>query len=284
MNVDDYRKAYTAEIEKEKQSASGRFSTMAASGVPGDRLVADGENEISTAIAIFRDPKRPLGARLAALREIQTATFSGPGFNRYRSSFRDALRAVATEDTDQKLRASAIELLALDKDALAKQLLLKGLDNKAEAIVPTAKAMQLLAQDDHSVAIPVAHRIMNGNYDDDAKEEALRVLASDPSSSSLFAEILSDRSKSQRLRSASAAGLRAVNPQQFAQLAQRIIVDEGDNDEVRLSALGALTHMQGYSTKANSTFTDALSKLDLKQASADFRAATVQFLQARTPK
>jgi hypothetical protein len=163
-------------------------------------------------------------------------------------------------------------------------LLLKGLDNPAEAVVPIAKAVQLLGHDDHGVAFPVARRIASGNFADDAKEEALRVLASDPNSSQLFADILSDRSKPAQLRAASAAGLRAVNPQQFAQLAHRIITDAHDNDEVKASALGALNHLQGFSTAANAAFTDALSKLDLSQKSPDFRSAVTNFLRARTPK
>ena len=66
------------------------------------------------------------------------------------------------------------------KDEVAKQLLLRGLQNPGQALVSTAKAVQLLAHDDHGAAIPVAHQILGGNYDLDAKEEALRALVSDP--------------------------------------------------------------------------------------------------------
>ena len=282
MKVEDYRKAYTTEIESAKEKAPSGPITMSAG--PTALAAADGADPVAAAIRTFRDPAQPTEARLDALQGVMTATFGGPHFDRYRPSFRDALREVAAGDKDQHIRASALELLAMEKDELARNLLLKGLDAQADAIVSPAKAVQLLGHDDHGVAIPVARRIMAGKYGDDAKEEALRVLASDPNSATLFAEIMSDRSQPERLRSASVAGLRAVSPQRFAEVAQRLIVDERDADAVRASALGALNHLRGFSTKADPTFADTLSRLDLSRKSDDFRAAAISFLQANAPK
>jgi hypothetical protein len=265
-------------MEKQKGAALGGPAAIAM-----HESTADGPDPLTKAIATFRDSSQPAKARQTALRDIQTATFAGPGFDSYRSSFRDALRAVA-EDKNEELRTQALEMLAIDKDEVAKQLLLRGLQNPAQALVSTAKAVQLLAHDDHGAAIPVAHRILGGNYDLDAKEEALRALVSDPNSTGLFADILADRSQPQRLRSLSASGLRSVDPQRFTQLAQRIITDDREDDEVRTNALGALDHLQGFSTKLNADFADKLSKLDLTGKSDDLRAAATRFLQARTPK
>jgi hypothetical protein len=278
MNVDDYRKAYTAEIEKEKQSAPA--TTMSAS----DRLkAADDPDALFKDIATFRDSSQPTETRLAALQNIQTAVFSVSGFNRFRASFKDALRAVA-EDKDQEMRTTALEVLAMNKDEFVRQLLLKGFDNPAEALVPVAKAIQLLAHDDHGVAIPIARKILSGDYDVNAKVEALRALASDPGSKDLVAGILSNRALPQQLRSVSAAVLRTVDPQRFEQLAQHIAVDPHEDDDVRANTLGALDHLHGLSTKLNSDFADKLSKLDLTGKSDGLRAAATRFLQARTPK
>jgi hypothetical protein len=278
MNVDDYRKAYTAEIEKEKQSAPA--TTMSAS----DRLrAADDPDALFKDIATFRDSSQPTETRLAALQNIQTAVFSVSGFNRFRASFKDALRAVA-EDKDQEMRTTALEVLAMNKDEFVRQLLLKGFDNPAEALVPVAKAVQLLAHDDHGVAIPIARKILSGDYDVSAKVEALRALASDPGSKDLVAGILSNRALPQQLRSVSATTLRMIDPQRFEQLAQRLIVDPHEDDDVKANALGALDHLQGFSTKLNSDFADKLSKLDLTGKSDDLRAAATRFLRARTPK
>ena len=66
-----------------------------------------------------------------------------------------------------------------------------------------------------------------------------------------------------------------VDPQRFTQLAQRIITDDREDDEVRTNALGALDHLQGFSTKLNANFADELSKLDLTGKSDDLRRGSI---------
>jgi hypothetical protein len=280
MNVDDYRKAFAQELEKETATAPNSSILMSAAASPAAQAEAANDPDVLfKEIAVLRDFSQPAEVRLAALHNIQTATFLGPKFDRYRPSFRDALRTIATDDKNPQLRTSALELLALDKDALARQLLLKGLDDAAQALVPVAKAIQLLSQDDHGVAIPIARKIISGQYDLEAKGEALRVLASDPGAGQLFSDILSDRSQPQLLRSVSAAGLRAVDPKLFEKVAQGIVVDHGEDDGVRASALGGLNHLQGFAAKADSDFANAISKLDLEGKSDGLRTAAARFLQ-----
>jgi hypothetical protein len=107
----------------------------------------------------------------------------------------------------------------------------------------------------------------------------LRVLASDPGAGQLFSDILSDRSQPQLLRSVSAAGLRAVDPKLFEKVAQGIVVDHGEDDGVRASALGGLNHLQGFAAKVDSDFANAISKLDLEGKSDGLRTAAARFLQ-----
>jgi hypothetical protein len=279
MNVDDYRKAYAQEVEKEPAPASNQMVMSTGAG-PAAQASASDPDALFKEIAVLRDFSQPADVRLAALRNLQTAAFLGPKFDRYRPSYKDALRSIATDDKDPQLRVSALELLALAKDEIARQLLLKGLDDAAQALVPVAKAIQLLAQDDHGIALPIARRIIAGAaYDLEAKGEALRVLTSDPSSAPLFKDILSDRSQPQLLRSISAAGLRAVDPNLFEKVAQGIVVDDSDDDGVRASTLGALNHMQGFAAKVNLDFAAAISKLDLAGKSDGLRSAAARFLQ-----
>jgi hypothetical protein len=285
MNVDDYRKSYAAGLVKESGSApSSGLMPMSTSIPAGAAAANDDPDAIFGEIAIFRDVSRPSETRLAALHNVQTATFLGSKFDRYRPKFLEALRAVAAEPDEGEVRTGALELLALEKDDVARQLLLKGFQDPDKALVPAAKAMQLLSHDDHGVAIPIARKIVAGDYDVAAKGEALRVLASDPDSERLLIDILSDRSQPQQLRSVSASGLRKVNPKQFEKLAQAIVVDEGEDDGVRASALGALNHMLGSSGKADPGFTAAVSTLDMAEKPDALRSATARFLQMQSIK
>jgi hypothetical protein len=270
MNVEDYRKAYAQELEKETAPASVEMSAAAQAG---------SGNDLSKEIAVLRDFSQPVDVRLGALHNILTATFLGPKFDRYRASFRDALRAIVADDKNNEMRTNALELLAMYKDDFARQLLLKGLDDATQAVVSVAKAVQLLALDDHGVAIPIAHKIVSGQYDLEAKGEALRVLASDPGAGQLFSKILSDKSQPQLLRSASAAGLRLVDPKLFEKVAQSIVVDHGEDDAVRASALGGLDHLQGFAAKVNADLADKVSKLDLAGKSDALRSAAARFLR-----
>ena len=270
MDVSEYRKTVAAEVAKEIASSA---RTLDAASPP-----ASIPKEIST----FRDQSRPSETRLNALHNVQTAKFMGPGFDPYRASLREALREVATQDKDPAMRTSAIETLAFDKDDQARKLLQDGFTDPSRAIVPPAKALQLLGQDDHGVALPIAREVASSNqFGTDAKEEALRILSFDHNSEGLLAGILSDKAQPEVLRTVSAAGLRTLNPQNFAQIAQKIVVDDAENDSVRASCLGALNHIAGYSTRPDTNFTDALSKLNLSDMSSDFQAAAKQYLGDR---
>lgn len=273
--MDDYRRAFAADLARESTSSPASQPRAAALN-PGD---PDG---ISSEIALFRDATKPVQARLAALQRVQTATFMGPGFDKHRASYRAALRAVATADDDPQLRATALEYLALQKDEVARQLLVRGIDNRQQALVPLAKAVQLLGHDDHGVAVPVARRVVGGDSDLDAKEEALRVLASDPQSLNLLSGILSDPTQPSQLRSVSASSLRALNPEEFVKVAQKIVVDDSEDDGVRARCLGALSHVQGYSSRLAPDFSAALKNLKLEGKSPDLRAAATRFLQSRS--
>lgn len=280
MDVDEYRRAYAAELAKPQAPQADRFASMSALAQPSENAMSPETDLVAEAIAILANSSQPPAARLAALQNIQAVTFLGPKFDRYRASYRDALRVAAT-DPDKELRTNALELLAIDKDEVARDLLVKGLEDEQRALVSAAKAIQLLAYDDHGVSVPMAQKVLRENYDVDAKEEALRVLASDPASDEVFARFLSDQSQPARLRSISASGLRMVNPQRFEQEAHRIIVDESEDDSVRENCLGALAHMQGYAARVDANFADKLTKLKTTSKSESLRAAATRFLQTR---
>ncbi|MGJ4994024.1 hypothetical protein ACQR0Z_06425 [Bradyrhizobium sp. HKCCYLS3077] len=282
MDVDEFRREYMAEIEKATRgSGSSEFVLMSNATGTAASLTRN-PHWIHNEIALFRDETQSTEVRLAALRNVQTATFMGPGFAPYRAAQMDALRAVALQDPDQDVRRPALEILAMEKDDVARQLLLTGVDDPGKAVVPIAKAVQLLAHDDHGVAIPLAHKVVAGQFDVGAKEEALRVLAADLGAGDLFARIMMDRAQPPQLRSISASSLREVDPTKFEELARKIVVDDGENDEVRANCLGALDHLQGYSSKADPTFTDSLSKLDLTGTSEGLRSAASRYLKMRS--
>lgn len=276
MDVDQYRKAYAAELEKAQAASTSRFEAMRGVA-PSPSAAAASAGSVAATISILGDATQLPTARIAALKNVQAVTFLGPQFDPYRASFRQALRTAAT-DRNADLRERALEVLALDKDEVARDLLLKGLENADQALVSPAKAIKLLAHDDHGVALPMARKILNESKDVEAKEQALRVLAADPSSHDLFAKLLADQSQPASLRSISAAGLRATNPKRFAQEARRIVMDATEDGAVRADALSGLAHARGLGAEADQSFADEVSKLSTS-GSAELRSAASRFLK-----
>jgi hypothetical protein len=277
--VDDYRKAYAAELAKETPSKSAMGAAAQAQSAAGIQ-----PDEISRQIGILRDPAQPKDARFEALRNVQTATFMGPRFDPYRAAYRDALRGIAKDEQDQGLRAAALETLSLGNDDVARDLLLKGLEQGLKLPVSIAKAVQLLGHDDHGAAVPIAHKVLAGSYALDAKEEAARVLATDSNAESLLSGILSDKKQPKSLRSVTASSLRTLNPKRFIDVAARIVSDDSEDDEVRASCLGALNHVAGHLAKIDAAFTKALTNIATSSKSEELRKVADTYLRKWTPR
>jgi hypothetical protein len=194
---------------------------------------------------MLRNRAEPTAIRRAALRALKAAAFLGHIFDPHRADYTQCLRDVATEpEADSQLREEALEVLAIQNDDFAQGLLLRGLEDPKSALVRTAKAIQFLAYDDHGKAAPVVRKILDRITDVSAKAEALRLLASDPQSQGLFANLLKDKAQPEIIRTLSASGLKLLNPQAFAQTVRELITDKDEREELRATLLSALTQLR----------------------------------------
>ncbi|MEZ0213180.1 MAG: hypothetical protein ACAH27_09570 [Xanthobacteraceae bacterium] len=287
MKVDDYRKEYEARLKSGAQAprtSGSRFSTSAlGGGQPAfEHVIEQDQAEVlERHIAQVRDDTQPEEARRKSLRAVRAATFLGASFDRHRPNYRQALRDVATREGDP-LRVSALQVLAMEKDDVARDLLTKGLDDPGQAIVPPAKAIQLLGYDDHGVAVPYARRLLEAGLGDEVKVEALRVLASDPGSDELLAKFLSDTSEAAEVRSISAVALKQVNPLRFTEEARKIVVSDEEPESVRASCLGGLAQLRGSGIlPTDRTFVDEVIKLQSFGPSEELRASASRYLEGQ---
>ena len=74
----------------------------------------------------------------------------------------------------------------------------------------------------------------------EAKEEAVRLLAGDPTSKELLAVILKDKAERREVRNASATALQSLAPAEFEEQAKVIVLDEEEHPEIRATAINAL--------------------------------------------
>jgi hypothetical protein len=133
-------------------------------------------------------------------------------------------------------------LLARENDGFAQQKLLAGLQDPTKALVPPEKALQLLSYDVHAEAYPVARMIVNNPPNDEAKQEALRLLAADASAQPLFERLLRDKDETKEVRQIAASALQVMAPQTFQTAARAIVLDPKEYDDIQATSLTGLTN------------------------------------------
>jgi hypothetical protein len=293
MDVKDYRKSYEDQLAV---AAAQRNETAAkpslAGAEAGSSVIRSFRDALRTPMTHdeFNDNVRQLIAtlqnsalttqiRLAALRALNTLAFLGDKFAPFRAEYLAALRQIARPGVDPELCERALEVLAAEKDPDAQDLLRRGLRDPKSALVSAAKALQFLSYDDHSNVADLALSIFNQLPDLGAKEAALRVLGTDPKSQDLFANLLKDKNQPLSLRTLSATGLHLLNPQKFADIAQQIIGDHSDSEDIRASSLGALANtLTDHALRTNSNFQNLVRQLGADNSLQNLSAAARRML------
>jgi hypothetical protein len=293
MNVGQYRKRYEAELAqaappKPRGRGGKRKPAVEKPASPAARAEAiktaplEPEHlaeRVTELLAILRDREQPLVVRTAALDALAALDFLGPPFAPFRADYKQTLREVAT-DPKRTLRESALELLAVDKDPYAQDLLVRGLKEPKEAMVSEARAIQFLGYDDHADIVPLARDVYE-RASGTAREEALRVLATDPQSEKLFTRLLKDKSEKSSIRLISASGLQSLNPEAFERTAQKIVADDSDYNEIRATSLAALAHgREAHDKPADPKFVDTVQKLSGETRSRAMRSSAKRYLQS----
>ena len=149
-----------------------------------------------------------------------------------------------------------------------------------DALVPEAKAIQLLGYDDHAEVVPLVRDVYE-RATGVAREEALRVLATDPESEQLFTRLLNDKSEKRSVRQLSASGLQSLNPEAFDKAARKIIADEDDYNDIRATALAALAHgREAHETPFDPKLVETVQKVGESTKSRSIRSAARRFLQS----
>lgn len=288
MDVERYRKRYEAELAKASAPKRSRAAALAAPPTPAARAEAlrtaplDEENlvdRVGELLATVLDRKEPVAVRLAALQALGALDFLGPKFDPFRADYKDALRQLAT-DPRRSIRERALERLAVDKDPYAQDLLTRGLEQPEEALVSEARAMQFLAYDDHAELAPLARKVYK-RASGAAREEAVRVLATDPGSEKLLARLMRDKAEKSSIRRISAAGLQSLNPDAFERAARKIVADDDDYNEIRATSLAALAHGRETREKpADPKFVETVQEVAKTTRSTALRSSSKRYLRA----
>ncbi len=319
MDVSEYRRQYEAELEEASRKAEspGEVLRKAQQGGGGQRAFAAGMpaagDELSGAVAALddlgaktaafsaaleiiglnvgrhpdlidtlcdfvADANNPVAKRLAVLNLLQEIAFTMASMPAKRPKFIGTLRSIM-EDPDADLRRRAIGILAREKDDYVQRRLIDGLEGRAKALVPAAKAIQFLGYDVHADHFPVVRRIAENPPNQGAQIEAIRVLAADPSAKDLLLEILKDKDQKPDVKRASAISLQALAPDQFAEQARRIVLDSDEDDQLRALSLNALTFFADPAAFTDDAeLTRGVEQLSAESASRHLKKAAAGYM------
>jgi HEAT repeat protein len=230
VNPKDYRR----QVE-EALKASSNVARRDVRASPGLQAGPDWARDLDE----LMDTARNAREREDALWRLQAGTFLVAQFAQYRPRYIQALQLAAT-DADQTLRHAAFDVLANNKDDFARRKLTEGLQDPEKALVSPAVALGLLARDDHGAATSLARSFLSADSDPATRAQAVRVLSADPASTSLLAERMGDKNEFREVRRASAVALRSLDPDRFRALAQNILADHNDFQEIKATVRGAL--------------------------------------------
>ena len=81
------------------------------------------------------------------------------------------------------------------------------------------------------------------------------------------------------MRSISAVSLQSLAPDQFEEMARRIVLDEGDDPRLRATCLNALTHFADPATyAADRLFAASVERLRNQSSSPQVKRATMGYM------
>ena len=236
------------------------------------------EESIDLLLELLKDKAQPREVRLAVLQVLQMLAFISPLFLSKRPEFLAALRSIV-EDSDATVRQAAIEILAMQKDEYVQRRLNEGLDDPSKALVSPEKAVQLLGQDVHAELYPRLRDIVQNPPNSAAREEAVRVLGGDPESKELLVNLLRDKGEDVKIRTLSAAALQSVDSSEFTEQAKQIVIDNTENEDLRITGLTGLAHFEDQrSLLPDREFMEGLERIRNESTSERLKEAVDRYL------
>lgn len=298
MDIEAQRKRYLSKVASAAATkpvvTPQELSAYAASGNRGPQKMCrmiralplderSYQASVRSLLDILGNDSLDAAPRLAALSQLGAAEFQPVKFAEIHAEFIDLLRRLALSP-DKEIRTAALERLTLTNDSEAQKLLREGLEKTRKPLVSTAKAVQLLARDEHGDAIPLFRKLATEGTGQ-IRQQALRALAADTKSVPLFESIAANKAEKTQLRQIAAINLKNTSIARFAKLAGNLALDKKEDDELRAVAVSAITHTRDVAAKLKSpAFTKSLLALGRSTGSRALKASIDRYAKKLAPK
>lgn len=217
----------------------------------------DEESFLEKLTLMLNDQSLSSSVREAAFKGLQTNSFSSLTFQSRRPVYLAALRTLV-DDKNDRLRESAIEYLAMNRDEYVQRRLVEGLENPRKKITKSELAIQYLAYDLHADHYPILRKLAKKPPNKKTRMEALRNLSADAASIPLLSKILEDKEEDAEVRHLCGVALQRLDSEKFSKIASKIIKANGEHEELKIALVNTKLHTLGNDLSS--------VKTDLKKA------------------
>lgn len=223
----------------------------------------------------LNNTKAEMKERQAALIGLKALTFASPSYADWRTDFLNALREIVSNEGKTPLAFPALETLAQEKDEWALAKLEAILREPRGGVVSALDALRLLAYDDHGSHFDVLREIApNRQKGQKIRLSAIRQLGADPSAAPILATIVQDQAEDPLIRRQALAALRHADRTRYDSLANTLLNDDSENEQVRAQYITALK-VDGASPAVENT----LRKVQTESSSEIVRAASESYFK-----
>jgi hypothetical protein len=204
-----------------------RALQLAAPGAGSDQSLAQ------QLAAFVGDPAAPAELRAEAARQLALQSFE---LHDKPAAFLNALRTGA-RDPNIAVRRVSLRALAGHGDSVALGLLQRGLEQPADALLPSAEAVELLGLKNPSPFYELLNRVMLQTRDTATRIAAIRLLGGHAASRLQLSVVLRDASEPASARHAALGALAAGDPQALSSQVYPVVADESAPLGLRLRGI-----------------------------------------------
>lgn len=293
MDADEYRRQIENEIA-DKRAAPGDLASALEdmrdttaplerridAAMTVNRLALGSEEAIDALLSIVGDDDEPPALRRVALDGLRVHRFSSTDLKARRADMTRAVRR-AMESDDEDLRLDAIELLAAERDVDVQRQLIDGLRDESQSIVSARRSVELLGYDVKADHYGVLKEVVETSDDAEVKREAIRLLAADRSSMELIERVVRDKNENAAVRAAGSAALQSLAPETFEAVAQDVVSDQDEYDDIKVSMLSKLAYQTPRAPASDAFIAEVTRARDALEDDNPLKQAAQQYTERR---
>lgn len=243
--------------------------------------IANSEERIDELINVLNSSDATAREKEGALNTLEVISIFSPVLPAKTPEFVNALRGLLDEP-DTNLRRKAFANLAVRKDVIVQERLLKELESgkpEEEKVLPTHEIISLLGQDEKILTKSLLKKIAQNQPDKKSLIEVVRHIPADDDSLGLLMDIMEDNSNPLELRTMIPNMINNVSPTAFLKSAKKIMDKQQESsDEMTLHLAKGVAEIEDKNLQSEIDETKQFFQKKIENAPDDIKLAALRIL------